>query len=69
MQSETMVQEERWTPPEPGLASRIVGLREMYWDRTYHQTLVRKEISGCGQDTLTGHATDLWIMFEAFVYT
>ena len=61
----TVLLDDRQIELEPDLASRSIELREMYWNKTYHQALVRKEIAGCGQDTLTGHAKDFCRLLQA----
>ena len=45
--------------------TRTFRLREMYWEKTHNGSLVRKEISGSGDDSLTGHAKDFAILLEA----
>ena len=57
--------EERPIALEPDPNGRSIGLRGMYWNKAYHRALVRKEIPGCGQDTLTGHATDFARLLQA----
>jgi hypothetical protein len=46
-------------------ASRSYRLRQMYWDRTHEEAMVRKDVVGCGEDTLTGHARDFAMLLEA----
>jgi len=46
-------------------ASRSVRLREMYWSKTHNKALVRKQIVGSGDNTLTGHARDFAALLEA----
>ncbi len=48
---------------DPG--SRSFRLREMYWDKTHNRSLIRKQIAGSGDNTLTGHAKDFAILLEA----
>ena len=50
---------------EIGPASRSYRLRQMYWDRTHEEAVVRKDVVGCGEDTLTGHARDFAALLEA----
>jgi hypothetical protein len=44
---------------------RIHRLREMYWRGTYRQAVVYRDIAGCGQDSLTGHAADFCALLAA----
>lgn len=46
-------------------ASRSFRLREMYWNKTHNKALVRKQIVGSGENTLTGHAKDFAALLEA----
>lgn len=45
--------------------ARTFRLREMYWDKTHNKSIIRKKISGSGDDTLVGHAKDFAILLEA----
>jgi formate C-acetyltransferase len=44
---------------------RVRRLREMYWRGTYRQAVVYRQIAGCGEDTLTGHAADFATLLAA----
>jgi formate C-acetyltransferase len=48
---------------EPG--GRAARLREMSWNRTHYQAVVRLPLTGCGEDTITGHARDFATLLEA----
>ncbi|MBN1581709.1 MAG: hypothetical protein JXA89_13475 [Anaerolineae bacterium] len=45
--------------------SRIDRLRESYWAGTYRQGVAHKAITGCGEDTLVGYATDFATLLAA----
>jgi len=40
-------------------------LRARYWDGTYRQAVVYKQIEGCGRDDLVGRATDFSLLLQA----
>ena len=44
---------------------RTHRLRDMYWQRTYLEAVVRKAVLGCGEDTLAGYATDFAALLAA----
>jgi pyruvate-formate lyase len=46
-------------------ASRSFRLREMYWNKTHNKALIRKQVVGSGENTLTGHAEDFAALLEA----
>ncbi len=48
---------------EPG--SRSYRLRDMHWQKTHDAAMVDRPVAGCGEDTLTGHATDFASLLEA----
>jgi len=39
----------------------------MYWDRTHEAAIVRKAVTGSGEDTMVGHARDFAALLEASV--
>lgn len=45
--------------------SRSFRLREMYWNNTHNQGIVRKDVAGSGENTLIGHAKDFAALLEA----
>lgn len=45
--------------------SRSFRLREMYWSKTHNKALVRRQMVGSGENTLTGHAKDFATLLEA----
>jgi pyruvate-formate lyase len=45
--------------------SRSARLREMYWSQAYLQALIPTLITGCGENTLTGHAKDFAALLDA----
>ena len=65
MDSVKLKERENQAAPTPTATSRSMRLREGYWNRTYYRALVRKEVVGCGEDTLTGHAKDFAALLEA----
>jgi formate C-acetyltransferase len=48
---------------EPG--SRSDRLRDMHWQKTHEQAMARRPVTGSGEDTLIGHATDFANLLEA----
>ena len=61
----TLLENEDLIQLELDPASRSFRLREIYWDKTHDKALVRKQIVGSGENTLTGHAKDFAILLEA----
>ena len=45
--------------------SRSYRLREMYWNKTHLEAVIRKSVVGCGECTLVGHARDFAALLEA----
>jgi len=45
--------------------SRSFMLRDMYWEKSHNKALVRKQTTGSGENTLTGHAKDFATLLEA----
>ncbi len=60
-----LLEEENLIQLELEPTSRIFKLREMYWNKTHDRARVRKERTGAGKKTLTGHAKDFAILLEA----
>jgi pyruvate-formate lyase len=46
-------------------ASRIARLREGYWSKAHHQGLTVRDVAGCGEETMTGHARDFAALLAA----
>ncbi len=44
---------------------RIYRLRQMHWDKTHEEAIVHKDVVGCGEATLVGHARDFAALLEA----
>jgi pyruvate-formate lyase len=57
--------DEQWRAMELAPDSRSTRLREGYWDKTHVRALVRKEVIGCGEDSLVGYARDFATLLEA----
>lgn len=51
--------------PELAPDSRIYRLRDMYWSKTHLDGVTKKDVTGCGEDTVLGHAKDFAALLEA----
>ena len=62
---ETRIQDGLQIIDELDPASRIHRLRAQYWAGTYREAVTYKEIAGCGEDSLVGHARDFAALLSA----
>jgi formate C-acetyltransferase len=61
----TLVQDRTSPSWELDPASRTYRLREMYWAKAHETARIAKSITGCGEDTLVGHAHDFAALLAA----
>ena len=51
--------------PELAPDGRVYRLRDMYWSKTHLDGVTKKDVTGCGEDSVLGHAKDFAALLEA----
>ena len=65
LETDTVAVDERFLTLEETLDGRIARLRDMYWQGTYRDAVVRVAVPGSGQDALVGYARDFAALLAA----